>query len=354
MDNSELINEYVARQSNEAFAELVRRHMNLVYSTARRMVGDHALAEDVTQCAFIVFARKAATIDPRRLSGWLVNTTRLSAKEALRTTGTREKHERAAAGYLRRTIEDPTAEQIGPLLDGALAQLGEADRTVVVMRFLEGKTLAEIGAATQATEEASRKRVGRAVEKLRGIFMRQDLMPSVGGLMVALAAHQAAPAPAGLQQSVLKAAGRATPLARRVLGAMSRVRLQVATFMFAGSLLCGVALAFVLRSGPVAPVVAISASTKRVYGPAPTGRLTLTFTERSPLSDPGEFSIRAAYRSFGLTMHEADYDLARESFEAFIPGTYRPAKPYGLFVWMAPGGHFARRSACWTSRLAIS
>jgi hypothetical protein len=46
MDDAKLLQEYVACRSESAFAELVARHVNLVYSTALRMVRESALARD--------------------------------------------------------------------------------------------------------------------------------------------------------------------------------------------------------------------------------------------------------------------------------------------------------------------
>ena len=206
MDDVQLLKQYVKDGSQEAFADIVRRHVDLVYGTARRLVGDEQLAEDVAQAAFAVLAQKAKRVEPGRLAGWLVNATRLAANEARRARLCREKHEwRAAQMRSSNRSEDgdePTLEQLTPLLDEALCRLGEADRTAVAMRFLEGRSFAEVAAAMGSSEEAARKRVERAVEKLRGMFMKKGFAPSVGGMMVVLAAHQAQAAPAGLAGSI--------------------------------------------------------------------------------------------------------------------------------------------------------
>jgi RNA polymerase sigma factor (sigma-70 family) len=178
---------------------LVPRYVDLVYATARRLVGDGHTAEDVTQATFIALLRKADRVDPRHLPGWLVNAARLAAREALRSQGRRRSHESRAAQLRTETTDDPadepTTAHVLPLLDEALSHLSEADRTAVVLRFLQGLSFAEVGSATGATEEAARKRVGRALEKLRHSLVKQGVTPSMGGLAVVLASQQAPPAP---------------------------------------------------------------------------------------------------------------------------------------------------------------
>ena len=63
-----------------------------------------------------------------------------------------------------------TWTQIAPLLDGALEQLGQNDHDAVVLRFFEGRNFKEVGAALGASEDAAKKRVNRALEKLPDIF----------------------------------------------------------------------------------------------------------------------------------------------------------------------------------------
>jgi RNA polymerase sigma factor (sigma-70 family) len=214
---------------------LVREYTDLVYSTARRQVGDPHLAEDVTQAVFVVLAKKINRIEKSTAAGWLVNAARLASREALRSKIRREKHEIEAARIRRQmgtTVEEPPAEEMLPLLDDALSRLREADRAAVVMRFLQGRSFAEIGQAMDCNEEAARKRVVRAVDKLRGIFMREGLMPSAGGLMLALATQQAPPAPTHILSSATSAAisspsSNAEKLARGVITTMTSSKIKL-------------------------------------------------------------------------------------------------------------------------------
>jgi len=239
MTDAQLLAEFAGAQSPDAFAALVRRYAGLVYGTARRMVGDGHTTDDVTQAAFIVLAKKAKTVNPSTLPGWLVNTTRLAAKEAMRSKLCQERHENRAA-MMRSEIQyppdEPTADDLAPLLDEALSQLNEMDRSAVVMRFLQGRTFAEVGAAMETGEEAARKRVIRAIEKLRSIFIKQGFMPSVGGVMLALASQQAARAPAALINSILAATGvsgtgTSSILAKGVISAMRISKFKLAVVL---------------------------------------------------------------------------------------------------------------------------
>ena len=263
MTDSQLLSEFVQTRSADAFAGIVGRYVDLVYVTARRMVGNEHLAQDVAQATFLVLVRKAKGVEARRLPGWLVNATRLSAREAMRSKLCRDKHEGRAAQMrsvvVLPSVDEPTAQQMTPLLDEALARLNETDRTAVVMRFLQGMSFPEVGAAMGSSEEAARKRVERAVEKLRAAFMKGGIAPSVGGLMVVLAAHQAQAAPAGLAglisaTAVSGAAGTSEVLAKGVIAAMKWASIKFAAAMVVVTILVGgIGVEVVRRTTAAAP-----------------------------------------------------------------------------------------------------
>jgi tetratricopeptide (TPR) repeat protein len=87
VSDMDLLRDYQRQGSEEAFAELVRRHVNLVYSAALRHAGIAAHAEEITQAVFVILARKAAGLRPDTiLDAWLYETTRLPLHELFTVT----------------------------------------------------------------------------------------------------------------------------------------------------------------------------------------------------------------------------------------------------------------------------
>ena len=203
-DDIALLREFAATESEAAFAALVQRHINLVYSTALRNVGSTHAAEEISQAVFIILARKAKSLGAKTiLAGWLHQTTRLTAANFLRGEIRRQKREQEA--YMQSTLNEPDANvwpQLAPLLDGALGKLGERDRNALVMRFLENKSLAEVGAALGASEDAAKMRVNRALEKLRKIFSRRGVTLSAALIAGAVSAGSVQAAPVGLAATI--------------------------------------------------------------------------------------------------------------------------------------------------------
>ena len=158
-DDMTLVRDFATHHSEAAFEALVARHVNVVYSAAVRHVRDPHLAQEVTQTVFILLARKAATLRQETfLTGWLFNTTRYAALRERRALARRQHWETEAH------METPPAEtpeesawpQIAPLLDEALAKLGETDRRALLLRYFEGRTLAQVGAALALYEDSAR------------------------------------------------------------------------------------------------------------------------------------------------------------------------------------------------------
>ena len=205
MNNAELLREFVKNHSDAAFAGLVEKHVNLVYSAALRMVRDAALAEDVTQSVFIQLARKAPTLrEGNALSGWLYRVTHCQAANAVRSEQTRRRLETEAT--MQTELEDNASwKHIESDLDEAMIALNAEEQNLVVMRFFQNQNWRDISTAVALSEDTVQRRVGRALEKLRSFFAQRGVAVSCAVIGVALSANAVQAAPAGLVSGVTAA-----------------------------------------------------------------------------------------------------------------------------------------------------
>jgi RNA polymerase sigma factor (sigma-70 family) len=207
MNDWSLLRQYIERRSEAAFETLVRRHLDMVYSAAWRQAGDASLAEEVAQAVFVLLARKAPRLRHGVIvAGWLYRTACLTARRALRDQTRRRIKEREAAEMRFSDSNDEVWTRLKPHLDAALADLGEADRTAIVLRFLEQRNFRDVAAALSISEDAAKKRVTRAVEKLRLVFTRQGVTLGLSAIAAALSARALEAAPTGLLRSSVQAA----------------------------------------------------------------------------------------------------------------------------------------------------
>jgi RNA polymerase sigma factor (sigma-70 family) len=203
MDDHELLREFATNQAESAFAELVARHVNHVYTTAVRLVGDHAQAQDVVQAVFISLARQAGALQhSRALGGWLYRVTCNCAKDAWRSEQRRRRREAEAMRIAELNESAPAWEAVAPLLDEALGKLKSGEQNAVVLRFFEGKSLRETGAELGLSEDAAQKRIVRALEKMRAHFARGGVTVAIGALSAVMATNTCKAAPMGLAARV--------------------------------------------------------------------------------------------------------------------------------------------------------
>ena len=217
----DLVREFARSASEEAFSELVSRHLNLVFSVARRRVMDFHSAEEVTQAVFILLARKAGQLGPQTIvSAWLCRTAHFVAGDALKARYRRLDRERTVAmeEETEPAVEDSQIwNEISPLLEEVLSELGDKDHSAVVLRFFEGKDMRQIGVQLGVSETAAKTRVFRAMERLRRGFVRRGITATAVALGTAMSAHSIVAAPAGLGASVTAGALQGTALSPTTL-----------------------------------------------------------------------------------------------------------------------------------------
>ncbi len=216
IEDAELLRRYAEDRAEPAFAELVQRHVGVVYAAAlRRVGGDAQLAEEVAQTVFTTLARKAGSLAHHPvLIGWLHRSTHYAAIDALRDKLRREQCERVVETETMNAKAEENGdrsvevdwEEVRPVIDSLLDKLDERDRGALLLRFFEGRAFAEVGAAMRVTEDAARMRVERAMEKLRVALGRRGITSTSAALGGVLANQATAMAPAGFAASVTGAA----------------------------------------------------------------------------------------------------------------------------------------------------
>jgi RNA polymerase sigma factor (sigma-70 family) len=209
----DLLGQFSREQSQDAFATLVGRHMNLVYSAALRQVRSPQLAEEVSQTVFTNLARNAAKLAPDTiLSAWLYQVTRHAAIDVIRSEARRQAREQISIQMSELNETSAGWTQIEPLLDEAMQSLDPMDRTALLLRYFENKSLREVGEALGASEDAAQKRVHRAIERLREFFVQRKVTVGATGLVAVISAHAIQAAPSGLAAVVATSAVVASAL----------------------------------------------------------------------------------------------------------------------------------------------
>jgi RNA polymerase sigma factor (sigma-70 family) len=203
----QLLSRYAGQNAEDAFAAVVRRHLDLVFSAALRQVRSPQLAEEVAQSVFSDLARRAPDLAPDTvLPAWLYQVTRRSAIDVVRRESRRQLREQIACEM--NVMNAPAADwsRVEPLLDEAMETLDNADRTAILLRYFENQSLREVGQALGTSDDAAQKRVSRALERLRKFLAKNGVTVGAGGLAAIVSANAVQASPAGLALTIATAA----------------------------------------------------------------------------------------------------------------------------------------------------
>jgi RNA polymerase sigma factor (sigma-70 family) len=351
-DDMDLVREYAARHSEQAFETLVARYVNLVHSTALRQTLDPHLAEEITQAVFIILARKAGSLGARTiLPAWLHRAAVFAAADALKSQRRRTQREQEAhmQSEIQSAETDPAWELISPLLDKALTQLGETDRQAVLLHFFQKKTFAEVGCSLGLSEDSARKRTSRALEKLRKIFSKHGVHSTTTILAGAISTCSVQAAPAALAKSVAavalaKGAMASTSTLTLINGALKIMAWTKAkTAVIAG-------VAAILAVGTTTPIVVHHYKSKAPQIPAnPEQAMASLFTSKTELTDQaianyqqqtGKTPVEAAQSFFDAFSRE-DWNMAGKFMPQAIDDKFKAA--YGGMEVISLGKPFSAR-----------
>lgn len=307
MSDAELLQSYIRENSQAAFAALVSRHVDLVYSAALRQVRSPHLAEDVAQSVFIALARGAAKIPSTQpLAAWLYVVTRRTAIDAFRQEMRRRNREAVAAEFAAMKTPPEAWAKIEAAIDEAMETLAEPERSALVLRFFQNQSLREVGASLGISEDTAQKRVSRALDRLRTFFLRRGVPVAAATLAADLSAQAVQVAPVGLAATISSSVATLPA----VIAVAAKHFAMTATQKILSTAAVGAALALAVSEGTAALRVRseVLAGQQRIDALADTARqlrLDQTAAARK-LAD-----LRAGRRA-GQTTPESDRDAALE------------------------------------------
>jgi RNA polymerase sigma factor (sigma-70 family) len=323
----ELVRRYARDKSEEAFATLVSRYVDLVYSVALRQVRDPHLAEEVTQSVFVILAQKAGKLAPATiLSGWLCRTARFTASKALTMHQRRLNREHAA--YLDAFGQpEESAEAWGQIevhLESALGELARKDHDALVLRYLQGRSFREVSNALGTTEAAAKMRVNRALDKLRGFFSRKGISLSAAAIAGAISTHSVQAAPTGLAAAATAAGlhgihltSSTLLLIEKTLKYMTWMKIKTATVVGAIVLLTAGTATVVSQRSPVTPVkeqpAAASYATPEATLETLVAALKAADTEKFAEGCTPEKAEQFRARNLGRSSEELRQEAARQA-----------------------------------------
>lgn len=197
-----LLEEFRSRGSHDAFAQLVRRHMGMVYHACRRRLRDEHLAEDAAQAVFVLLSRRGPGDGCPSVAGWLYRTALHTCANVNKARMRRERHERTAAEMRSEIASAPQSSEMDVALERALGELPATDRDVLIMKFYEQRELSEVAQALGISSNTATKRVSRALARMK----RRLVGAGVAGVSIEQTLHGALsqPAPTALVERTIE------------------------------------------------------------------------------------------------------------------------------------------------------
>jgi RNA polymerase sigma factor (sigma-70 family) len=206
--DQQLVEAFLTRRDEAAFAELVRRHGPMVLNVCRSVLHNGHDAEDVFQATFLVLAQKAASIRHREaVAGWLCGVAyHLATKAQVAITRRRAREDRTREPAVPDPLLDMTVRELHQVLLEELQRLPEKYRLPLVLCYLEGRTQTEAARQLGWAKDILRGRLNRGRARLRARLMRRGLALTAGLFLSALTRGSAPAAlPAGRVQAIAKA-----------------------------------------------------------------------------------------------------------------------------------------------------
>jgi len=203
ISDHQLLQKHLRNPSGPALAKLVDRHLPLIHSVARRITTNDEAARDISQIVFLRLVKKASKL-PKSLplTAWCHRETHSASVDYVRSEVRRQKREKTAADLDAMKTSSESWNQLTPEVDGAIDELSESDRALVLLRYYNNKTFPEIARTLGINHDTARMRTNRALEKLRVILAKRGITTTTALLASTLPTNAVSSAPASLANSI--------------------------------------------------------------------------------------------------------------------------------------------------------
>ena len=319
--DSQLLTRFAKQSDEAAFKTLTNRYLGLIYHVALRRIGDRQMAEEVSQNVLCAVVRKASRLvkNPDLLPAWLHRATLFESTKAMRSEASHQRRKQLVhPDEIDSTGDAATFMWTAalPVLDLALDRLSDADRSIVLHHYFEGKSFGQISKEVSRPAATVQKQCRRALDKLARILRGKGVTLTVTALASGLASHTAEAAPAFLLKSAA---------ARALAGAASHSTTALTLHMAMKSK-AALSLCLLLLATPLAfQQIAISRATSRNE----MLRTTLSSAEIPPRSSSQTSTVkivRPANKRITIDMLQRAMEdaessrLKRFAFEAMVTG----------------------------------